>query len=81
MIKLGRSERIIAVVPEYAAGPGWANQCAWVYIEHTPTKLLRTVCLQPDEQPPELMTLFRAGAAMHVALVGAVAGITKMEKK
>lgn len=57
-IQLNPDEHIIAVVPAFAAGPGWSNQPLWVYIEQSATKKLRTECIQPDEQTPEMRALF-----------------------
>ena len=71
-IELHKDERIIAVVPEYASGPGWANKPIWVYIEQSATKRLRTECIQPDEQTAEMHTLFAPGAAMATALVQSI---------
>lgn len=31
-IKLHRHERIVAVTPEFCAGPGWGNCITWVHI-------------------------------------------------
>lgn len=70
-ISLRRGERIIAVVPQRAQGPGWANEPVWVYIVG-PAEDLRTECLQPHEQSSELRTLFAAGCAMVEALKNAV---------
>lgn len=70
-LKLDRYERIIAVVPERAHGPGWANQPVWVYISD-PTGKLRMECLQPDEQSAAMLALFQPGAAMAKALAEAV---------
>lgn len=71
-IKLNPDEHIIAVVPAFAAGPGWSNQPVWVYIEQSATKKLRTECIQPDEQTPEMRALFAPGAVMAAALVRSV---------
>ena len=71
-LRLLRGERVVAVVPEHCAGGGWSNSVVWVHIsDHLGN--IRTECLQPDEQTPEMRTLFDAGAIMHRALVGAVA--------
>lgn len=70
-IKIAPLERVIAVVPEYCAGPGWANAVVWVYIENH-DKTLRTECLQPEEQTPLMHALYTPGAAMHKALIAAV---------
>lgn len=72
-LKLKRDERIIAVVPEYAHGPGWSNSPLWVYIAGNGLKTLRTVCIQPHEQTAEQRALFAPGAAMACALVRSVA--------
>ena len=66
-IQLNENERIIAVVPEYCEGPGWANKPVWVYIVDS-RDYLRTECLQPDEQTPELKTLFDVGATVCSSL-------------
>jgi len=72
IIKLTQHEKVVAVVPSYAAGPGWANAPTWVHIVDYATGKHRCECIQPDERTPELDTLFHAGAAMHSALMGAV---------
>jgi hypothetical protein len=70
-IKLERGERIIAVVPELAAGPGWSNAPTWVYIKRN-DGTLREECIQPEERTPELHALFSPGCAMCGALLFAV---------
>lgn len=72
-IKLKPNEEIIAVVPEYASGPGWSNQPVWVHIEDSVTRTLRSECIQPEEQSLEMRALFAPGAAMTASLVRAVA--------
>ena len=69
-IKLYPGERIVAVVPEFAGGPGWANAPAWVYIAAGDG--LRSECIQPEERTPALHALFSAGEAMCQPLKGAV---------
>lgn len=78
-IKLEHGERIIAVVPERCAGPGWSNAPIWVYIA-TNDKRLREECIQPSERSDELNALFSAGAAMCSALAGAVP-VKKLKRK
>jgi hypothetical protein len=77
-IALTRGERVLAVVPEYASGPGWANMPVWVHVGNI-DGTYRSECLQPDEQSAEMLTLFRVGAHMQSALVGAVP--IKQERK
>lgn len=70
-IYLGKNERVVAVVPEDCAGPGWSNSVVWVYIRDYLGNT-RSECLQIADQTPEMLTLFEHGAIMHRALVGAV---------
>jgi hypothetical protein len=70
-IKLGYGERIIAVVPERCAGPGWSNAPIWVYIR-TNAGDLREECIQPDERTSDMHVLFGPGAAMAEELLRAV---------
>ena len=70
-IKLAPGEHIVAVVPQRASGPGWANAPTWVYIG-TNDGRLRSECIQPGERTPELHALYSAGVEMCDALLGAV---------
>lgn len=70
-IKLHEGERVVAVVPERCAGPGWSNTPVWVYIA-TNDGRLREECIQPDERTPAMHALFHAGEAMMAALMLAV---------
>ena len=65
-------ERVVAVVPEFASGPGWSNRIVSVYIVDTSDGRIRTVHLQPDEQSAEMKVLFSVGAEMCEALIAAV---------
>ena len=77
-IKLKKHEHIIAVVPEYCSGPGWSNRVLWVHIADGNTRTYRTEAIQPDERNRDQVVLFKAGEAMHQALVGSV--VVKKEK-
>lgn len=72
IIQLGRSERIVAVVPEESYGPGWANEPTWVYIHDGATGQFRCECIQPEERRDALHFLHESAAAMHRALKDAV---------
>lgn len=78
-IQLSRTERVLAVVPEYCAGPGWANSPLWVHIADHATGMLRSECIQPEDQTPEQLTLFRIGADVHAALVNSI-GVKRRTK-
>jgi len=78
MITLSKTEKVLAVVPTYASGPGWSNRLASVYIGDFATSKFRVEYLQPEEQSKGLHTLFDIGAAAHDALISAVE--TKVKK-
>lgn len=71
-IRLETGERIVAIVPERASGPGWSNDVTWVYIEHVPSGEFRRECIQPNERSYALHPLYATAAEMHRALLGAV---------
>ena len=61
-ITLAPGERIVAVVPEKYTGPGWSNHIAFIYIAGGAG--IREECIQSEDFPPELWTLFSAGEVM-----------------
>jgi hypothetical protein len=71
-LMLAADEQIVAVVPERAAGPGWSNAPVWVHIVGQSGQRYRCECLQPQEQTPELMALFRIGEEVCKSLRDAV---------
>jgi hypothetical protein len=71
-IQLTRHERILAIWPEVASGPGWRNEIVYVYVEDTMTSRVRTVDIQPHEQSPAMEVLFKSAAAMAESLRRAV---------
>ena len=80
MIELKRTERIIAVVPQTASGPGWSNRVAWVHIVDSANNAYRCECLQPDEQPDALIRLFNIGEVLQSELLGSISKIVLKEK-
>lgn len=79
IIRLSEYERIVAVVPQRAAGPGWANSPTWVHIVDYSSGKHREECIQPDERSPALQHLYAAGEAMQSALLASVS--TKKVKR
>ena len=79
-IALSKHERIIAIVPEYASGPGWANSIVNVHIVDYQTFTHRVEHLQTDEVPRDLLVLFGVGAKVHVAMMTAIEPVVKREK-
>jgi hypothetical protein len=69
-VQLSRGEHIVAVVPEYASGPGWTNWPLWVYIDNKGK--LRTECIQPRNQTHEQRLLFALGAQISRQLIASV---------
>lgn len=78
IIRLSPGERIIAVVPESCAGPGWSNAPTWVYIATNDGKL-REECIQPGERSIQLNVLFSVGLNVCSALINSVS--TKLVKE
>jgi hypothetical protein len=71
-ISLHEHDRIVAVVPESCAGPGWANSPLWVHIVNSNLGTHRLECLQPDEQPEVARLLFRALEVLHTQVLHSV---------
>lgn len=71
-IKLEQGERVIAIVPERAVGPGWGNAPVWVWIGDAATGKCRQECIQPEERTEAMHALYDIGEAVHCALVRAV---------
>lgn len=71
MLRLHEGERIVAVVPEYASGPGWSNTPLWVYVRDL-SGVIREFAIQPQEQTLEMLLLFKILEAAHTAMRDAV---------
>lgn len=71
-IKLEQGERVIAVVPERAAGRWGDNATAWVWIENSTNGKCRQECIQPEERTEALHALYDTGEAVHCALIRAI---------
>jgi len=70
-VVLHEGDHIIAVVPQRAAGPGWANAPTWVYVKGADGSL-REHCIQPEERSPALTCLYAIGEATCAALLRSV---------
>ena len=57
-IDIARTERIVAIVPESACGPGWTNRLYWVHIVDSATNMHRLESIQPNESTERLTALF-----------------------
>lgn len=68
LLKLAYGEDVVAIVPEYARGPGWSNSVLWVHIR-TSDGRLRTEALQPEERSRDQQVLFATLAAAHEAML------------
>lgn len=71
-IKLHRHERIVAVTPEFCAGPGWGNCITWVHIVDYSTNKYRCEDIQPAERSDALHLLWKHGNLMANALIDAI---------
>ncbi len=70
LIQLSRTEMVLAVVPEYCAGPGWSNRPVWVHIVDNADGRVRSECIQPDQQTPGMFAAFEVCNAAHRLRLG-----------
>lgn len=70
--KLGKHERIVCAYAQPASGPGWANAPLWLIVRGEDGRL-REECLQPEQQGKEVEQLYAVSAALHYALLSALA--------
>lgn len=68
ILRLKEGDYIRAVMPESAAGPGWANTPLYVIVRDGNGKL-REECLQPREQPRDVMLLFGIVEKVQAAML------------
>lgn len=77
-IKIDALERVVAVVPEYYAGPGWSNAVIWVHIVGPNGH--RAECIQPQERTPGMHSLFATLAAAHSGMMAEVNSLIRQRK-
>ena len=65
-------ETILAVVPEYCSGPGWANTPLWIYWRDPGGGEIHQECLQPEEQTGDMRGMFSTLAAAHTVMLRVV---------
>lgn len=70
--KLSKFERIVCAYAQPASGPGWANNPLWLIVRGEDGKLREEV-LQPDQQSKEVAQLYAISAALHFAMLSALA--------
>jgi len=71
-IELQPNETILAVVPQYVAGPGWTNKIIWIYIGDFSARTFRFESLQPEEQTETQQTLFSVAAQINDQMISSV---------
>lgn len=70
---LREGEHLEAFRAEYVSGPGWSNAPLWVYIRSVDGSI-RVECLQPSEQPGDVLLLYGIAAQVHAQLLRAIEG-------
>lgn len=70
-LRLGEGDHIVSAYAQPAAGPGWSNAPLWVVVRDGNGKL-REECLQPEEQPRGVLTLYRIASAVHGQLLAEI---------
>jgi len=71
-VQLARHEEIVAVVPQFAAGPGWTNRPLWLHIINHVDGRYRCECIQPEDQTSTQHVLFPVLAAAHAAMLAQI---------
>lgn len=71
-IFLEKNERIIAVVPEHAHGPGWDNKVVWVHIVDSVAGTYRVESIQADEMTDEMKVLFDIGRTVMEKMTNSI---------
>ena len=69
-IDLKGSERIVAVIPETITGAGYRNFIIRVHIVDYTKQTWREECIQPDEQTPMMIALFKPLEQAHEVMLG-----------
>lgn len=64
-------QTVVCVYARHASGPGWSNSPLWVILRDGNGKL-KEECLQPDEQPEKVLTLYRIAADVDSEMTAAV---------
>lgn len=76
LLNLEPGDSIVCAYARPASGPGWSNFPLWVIVMNG-DKELRTECLQPEQQTPEMLTLYNVNLAAVTALTQAVKNAAK----
>jgi len=70
-MKIEKNEYIITAFAQGASGPGWANTPIYIVVQDIYGKI-RTECLQPTEQTPEMWAIYKYSNLAHCDMVRAV---------
>lgn len=70
-LNLKKGETIVTAFAETIRGSGFINSPVWVIIQDRDGNLRRE-CLQPSEQGPDTLALFRVSEAASKSMVAAV---------
>jgi len=68
-LNLKATDYIVTAYPERCSGPGWANAPIYVIVQDRTDGSLRREVIQPDQQTPEMLTIFSVCYEAHLALM------------
>lgn len=71
---------VVTAFAEPASGPGWTNQPIWVIVRDADQNL-QELCIQPEEQTPEMHALYQVSHAVHSSMTAAVVSQKHRSKK
>ncbi len=69
VLELDEFDEIITGYALPVSGPGWGNSPFWVIVRNGQTGIIRDLCLQPEQQSPELLHWYGVLAAIHGRIV------------
>ncbi len=66
-----KNKKIVAVIPKYHSGPGWANRTVTIYFQEKGGGEIEFKIYQYPEIPEEIRILFEIGAVINKQLIDA----------
>lgn len=69
VLELDEFDEIMTGFAQPASGPGGGNSPFWVIVRNGQTGTIRELCLQPQQQSPELVRWYSVLAAIQVRIM------------
>lgn len=72
--------RVLTAYCQPANGPGWRNSPFYIVVYVPSTGKIEEICLQPNEQTREMLTLYEIGSVVQKCLVSAAEAYLRTTK-